>query len=173
MANAINPGQPYLECVPFTTQDTEKHLTCYMMHGLALSPIVELKFKIHISDLVNANDFLNIFLGGNFIRRQNNFRLLFFFQDPSLTIPSWKFKPNHKLEYFLQWIIKVCTEAWQLGYKFSVDEKIIGFQGNHGDNLSIAYKSEGGGFQVYDLCNDGFTYVFYFRNEPVLNKYTI
>ena len=82
-----------------------------------------------------------------------------------LTITSRKVKPNHTLEPFLQWIVKVCPEAWQLGWKFLVDEQTIGFQVNHGDKTRITYKPLGGRFQVDALCGDGFMYVFYFRNE--------
>ena len=40
--------------------------------------------------------------------------------------------------------------------------KKIGFQGKHGDKLRIIYKSEGGGFQVDDIFDDGFVYKFPF-----------
>jgi len=55
--------------------------------------------------------------------------------------------------------------AWLLGEKDSVDEQTIGFRGRHEDKLRITYKKEGDGFQCDALCDDGFTYSFYFRNE--------
>ena len=60
-------------------------------------------------------------MGENAIRIYNNFRRLFGVQQPRLNIPSQKVKPNHKLEYFLKWIVKMCTATWKLGWKFSVD----------------------------------------------------
>lgn len=40
---------------------------------------------------------------------------------------------------------------------------------NHQDKKGITYKAEGGGFQA--LCQNGFTYQFYYQNEPDLKKY--
>ena len=47
----------------------------------------------------------------------------------------------------------------------------IGFQGQHRDKLRIAYETEGGGFQRDVLCDDGFAYQVYFRNDPAEPKY--
>ena len=35
----------------------------------------------------------------------------------------------------------------------------------------IAYKAEGDGFQVNDLCHAGYTYQVYLKNEPACSKY--
>ena len=45
------------------------------------------------------------------------------------------------------------------------------FQGQHKDKQIITYKSEGYGFQTDSLCDEGFTYQVYMRNDPVPNKY--
>ena len=52
-----------------------------------------------------------------------------------------------------------------MGWKFSMDEQNIGFQGNHSDKLGIIYKvweggGGGGGVQVDSLCDGGFIYTF-------------
>jgi hypothetical protein len=47
----------------------------------------------------------------------------------------------------------------------SIDEQMIGFQGKHKDKKRITYKAEGDGFQNDALCQDGYTYQFYFRNK--------
>ena len=62
-------------------------------------------------------------------------------------------------------------EAWLLGEVFSVDEQTMGFKGNHVDKLRITYKKEGDGFQCDALCQDGYTFTFYFRNQPAPKKY--
>jgi len=41
----------------------------------------------------------------------------------------------------------------------------IGFQGHHSDKMRISYKREGDGFQCDALCDNGFTYSVFFRNE--------
>ena len=53
----------------------------------------------------------------------------------------------------------------------SGDEQTIDFQGKHSDKLCITYKTEGDGFQCDALCESGFTWTFYFRNQPALKKY--
>ena len=66
--NSGNPAQTYPDLVIFATRVTEKHLACSMIHGLAPLPIFEFKFKSHVSDLVNVNDFLNRSMGTNGVR---------------------------------------------------------------------------------------------------------
>jgi hypothetical protein len=66
----------------------------------------------------------------------------------------------------------VNPSAWLLGRNNAVDEQTVGFQGRHADKLRITYKKEGYGFQCDALCDDGFTYAFYFRNHPAPKKYT-
>lgn len=66
----------------------------------------------------------------------------------------------------------VCPEAWLLSEWISINEQTIGFKGKHGDKLRMSYKREGDGFQCDAICDDGFTYSFYFRNEPPPEKYS-
>ena len=49
----------------------------------------------------------------------------------------------------------------------AVDEMTMRFKGKHADKLRITFKAEGDGFMADALCDDGFTYRIYFRNEPV------
>ena len=53
----------------------------------------------------------------------------------------------------------------------SIDKQTIGFKGRHKDILCISYKREGDGFQCDAICDDGFTYQFYFRNEQPPPQY--
>ena len=50
-----------------------------------------------------------------------------------------------------------------------MDEEIIGCKGRHPDIIRITYKKGGGGFQRDALCSDGYTFSFYFRNQPAPN----
>ena len=45
------------------------------------------------------------------------------------------------------------------------------FQGQHKNKQRITYKAEGDGFQADTLCDKGFMYQVYMRNDPVPNKY--
>ena len=60
----------------------------------------------------------------------------------------------------------VSMSLWQLGRDISGDEQTIGFQGHHTDKRRITYKNEGDGFQADALCEAGYTWTFYFRNQP-------
>ena len=62
--------------------------------------------------------------------------------------------------------------AWRLGRDISGDEQTIGFQGRHSDKLRITYKAEGDGFQCDALADTGFTWTFYFHNQPAPEKWT-
>ncbi len=52
----------------------------------------------------------------------------------------------------------------------AIDEQTIGFKGAHGSALPITYKQEGNGYQCDALCEDGYTFSYYFRHgdAPVL-----
>ena len=52
-----------------------------------------------------------------------------------------------------------------------MDEQTIGCKGRHPDIIRITFKKEGDGFQCDSLCTDGYTYTFYFRNQPAPKKY--
>ncbi len=65
----------------------------------------------------------------------------------------------------------ICPLVWFLGKKFSVDEITMRFKGRHRDKLRINCKIEGDGFQAYALCDDGYTYQVYMRNDPAPDKY--
>ena len=66
----------------------------------------------------------------------------------------------------------VSMKAWRLGKKISVDEQTIGFQGRHALKLRITYKKEGNGFQCDALCDDGYTFIFFFHHDPPPKQYT-
>eukprot|EP00536_Pseudo-nitzschia_multiseries_P000427 jgi/Psemu1/970/gm1.970_g len=53
----------------------------------------------------------------------------------------------------------------------AVDEMTMGFKGQHIDKHQITHKREGDGFQADALCEDGYCYQMYMRNDPVPKKY--
>ena len=46
------------------------------------------------------------------------------------------------------------------------------FKGDHKDKKHLMYKAEGGGFQAYEICQDGFTCHIFMINDPAPPKYT-
>ena len=51
--------------------------------------------------------------------------------------------------------------SWLLGFALSVHEKMIGFKGRYVDKMKITYKNKGDSFQADDICEQGYTYIFY------------
>ena len=45
------------------------------------------------------------------------------------------------------------------------------FKGKHKDKRRRTYKAEGDGFQADALCDDGYCYQVYMRNDPAPKKY--
>ena len=52
------------------------------------------------------------------------------------------------------------------GPELSTYEKNMGFKGQHADKLHITYKKEGDGFQYDCISDNGYNFIFYFRNLP-------
>ena len=75
------------------------------------------------------------------------------------------------MEPLLEHTKQVSKAAWELGKEIACDEQTIGFQGKHKDKKKILYKKEGDGFQCDAVGEDGYTYCFYFRNEPLPIQY--
>ena len=59
------------------------------------------------------------------------------------------------------------------GRDLSTDEQKMGFKGQHTDKLRITYKKEGGGYQCDCITGDGYTFTFYFRNQPAPKKWLV
>jgi Transposase IS4 len=171
LAFAGQKGYPYPDFTPFSIDEIKKHLGIYILNGLSPSPRVEMKFNPQSIDEVNGNDFVFRSFGSNAARRHKHFKAFFSIQDPRIISPDRSLKPNWKIEPLLKLIKMSSHEAWDLGEVFSIDEQTIGFQGHHKDKLRITYKAEGDGFQCDALCEGGFTFAFYFRNEPAPTKY--
>jgi hypothetical protein len=121
-------------------------------------------------DVVHGSDFVYHAFGGGAERRHRQFKAFFSVQNPAIDPPSRKRYPNWKVRPLLVWMNYIFPLTWLLGKKFSVDEQTIGFQGNHQDKKRITYKAEGDGFQADALCQDGFTFQFYYRNEPARKR---
>ena len=93
-------------------------------------------------------------------------------QNPLKSVPPLSQYPNWKIREFLDHVQSISQEAWVCGVEISIDEKNLKFQGCHNDKLRILYKQEGNSFQYNALCSNGYTFAFYFRNNPPPSKYT-
>ena len=158
----------YHDWIDFSLKELKQHLGLLMLNGLSPSPKIELMFDRDDEANFNPFAFANI---GNAVRRHRMFRAFFAVQDPRKEVPPRKTSPMFKVLPIINWLNKVGKLSWQLGPDLSVDEQTIGFQGRHADKLRITYKAEGDGFQCDALCDSGFTYAHYFRNERPPAKY--
>ena len=58
-----------------------------------------------------------------------------------------------------------------MGCSVDVERITMCFKGNDRDKLCIMYKSEGDGFQSDALCDNGYFYQVYIRNDPAPKNY--
>jgi len=130
-----------------------------------------MKLKPEETDPINSNSFLRRELGPNASRRLREWKCCFATQDPKLAIPSRKTHPNFKVDEYLRHLQRIFRYAWKPGRDVSGDEQTMGFQGRHTDKIRITYKKEGDGFQCDCICDDGYTFTFYFRNQPAPKKW--
>ena len=149
---------------PFSVKEIRQHLGLLVLNGLSPSPSMEMKFDK--SDVANYNPYVAANFGTNPVRRLRQFRGFFTCQDPMKPAPPRTRSPLFKVLPMITWIRKLGPICWECGINIGVDEQTMGFQGHHVDKLRTSYKKEGDGFQCDALCDEGFTYSVYFRNEP-------
>ena len=173
LANAGPNGITYRDFVPFDVEELRSHFGIYVLQGLSPSPRVEYKFRRQIEDPVNGNDYVYQSTGKkvNRERRHKHFKAFFSCQDPCRPSYDRDSFPNWKVRPLLQWINYIGPIAWSLGRNISVDEMTMRMKGTHRDILRITYKNEGDGFQSDALCQEGFCYQHFMRNEPPPTKY--
>ena len=172
-ADAGKDGSTYKDFVPFSVRELRSHFGLYVLQGLSPSPRVEYKFKPQTADPVNGNDYVYQSFGQkmNRERRHKHFKAFLSFQDPTMKVPSRDSFPNWKVRPLLQWINHIGPLAWMLGMNISVDEMTMRMKGVHRDRMTIKFKAEGDGFMTDALCQEGYCYQHYMRNEPAPQKY--
>ena len=172
LSNAGKGGTIYTDFVPFTVEEMMKHIGVYILNGISPLPQVEMKMQPQCDDPFNGNDLVYNALGRNGQRRHKHFKCFFALQDPRVAVPTRKTHPNWKVEPFLKQALKVCKEAVVVGENCAIDEQTNGFQGQHEDKKRHDEKREGDGFQSDSLnVEGGYTWAFYFRNQPPPPKY--
>ena len=155
----------------FTTREFEQYMYLPFFNGLNPSPRVEDKLQTEEVDPIQSNSFLRRVLGPNAALRYRHWKCCFSLQDPKLPNPPRRTHPNFKIDEFLRHLEIIWRYGWMPKRDLSCDEETIGFQGRHADKLRITYKAEGDGFQCDAICDDGYTYTFFFRNQPAPKKY--
>ncbi len=72
--------------------------------------------------------------------------------------------PLWKVQRLLDKLNNYAAKKWIPGKWISINEQMLGFQGWSGIKLRISYKKEGDGFQCDAVCNNGYTFSFFFRH---------
>lgn len=157
----------YPDWVPFSVREFRQHIGVRLLHGISPTPRLEMKFKSQAEDPVNGNDLIYRLFGPNATRRHKHFRRFLTVQNPIKKVPPRSEDPNWKVREFLDFVQSTSMSAWICGMEISVDEQTLKFQGRHVDKLRISYKREGDGFQCDALCNDGYTFAFFFAMSPL------
>jgi Transposase IS4 len=172
LANAGPGGSCYLDWTPFNVKEIRQFLGVYIWNGISPSPRIDMKLNSPFEDPVQGNQFLYNHIGPHGVRRFRHFRAFFACQDPRAAPPCRKENPLFKVSLVVKWINYIGPISVDLGQSISIDEQTVGFQGRHADKQRISYKAEGDGFQCDVICQEGFTYQVYFRNEPPPVQYT-
>ena len=165
----MGTSKMYPRFKPFNIDEFEKHLYLYYYNGLNLSPQVQMKFRS--ADVVQGSKFISDIFGSSAERRHREWKCCFASQDPLVQPPSRASHPNWKVDPFLKHVQEVSRVGWHLSKIISIDEQTAGFKGRHPDKRRITYKKEGDGFQMDAICDRGYTYAYYMRNQPVPEKY--
>jgi Transposase IS4 len=172
LANAGRGGTCYKDWTPFCVKEIRQFLGLYIWNGINPSPQIDMQLRPPSEDPVHGSQYLYEHIGSSGVRRFREFRAFFSVQDPRATPPDRKSNPLFKVSQVIKWINFIGPQSVDLGEAISIDEQTVGFQGRHADKRRITYKSEGDGFQADVICQEGFTYQVYFRNEPAPVEYT-
>ena len=156
---------------PFSTKEIRQHFGLYVLHGISPTPRIEYKFSPEHKDRVCGNTFVHTSFGTNAKNRHKQFKAFLACCNPCIPIPSKEAHPNWKVRPLLKWMNYQYPRAWKLGRACAVDEMTMRFKGKHKDKRRITYKAEGDGFQSDALCDDGYCYQIYMRNDPAPKKY--
>ena len=152
----------------FTNKDIIAMLGVYIIDGLAPSPQLTMKMQPQSKQPTHGNNKVASAIGTGYQQKHRSFRHFFACQDPLLTPPHKDQCPNFKVNEFFRWLRHIWKEAWLLGEDFSMDEQTTKMQGKSEYKTRCGmFKRLGDGIQGNCIANDGFTWDFYFRNEPV------
>ena len=175
-ANLVNAGEEGHifagRYTPFTNLDINQILGTYIIDGVAPSPQLLQKMQPQTKQRSHGNDFIASCLGRGFQQKYYSFRHFFGCQDPLTSPPRKEECPNFKVDEFFRWLRYIIKEAWHVGENFSIDEQTCKMQGRSEYKTRCGkFKRIGDGIQADCIADDGYTVDFYFRNEPVDQKW--
>jgi hypothetical protein len=76
--------------------------------------------------------------------------------------------PNFKVNELFQWLRYIWKEAWELAKDFSIDKQSCKMQGKSEYKTRCGkFTRLGDGIQDNCIADNGYTWDFYFQNEPI------
>ena len=171
LCNAGTEDGPCPSWKPLKIAEIEAYWGLLTLNGLSPSPQLAQKLRSQVDDPVNGNDLCHRIFSmhgegcGGAAERYKQLRRFYAVQSPKLELPVRKGLPMHKAQPLLSQFEQTAMISWGLGETLSGGEQCQGFQGRHPDKLKVKLKNEGDGFLIDALCDDGFTYAFYWRSQ--------
>ena len=168
-ARAIAEGEVAV-FVPFDKEEIYKFIGFFLANGLSPHAPLESWFS---TDWLLGNEVMTKALekkgyGGITISAKERLRqfrrLLCIYDCRENAREEIKKDPLYKVRPILKELNCQARKMWRTGRWVAIDEQTIGFKGKHGMKLRISYKREGDGFQCDALCDNGYTFSFYFRH---------
>jgi hypothetical protein len=172
-------GTVYTDYEPFDLEEVNKMIGLLFLNGVAPRPMFTMWFEHHN---IFGNEFIAKAMNKQMargdqairgIRRWKHFRrfmCMFDFREDAKK--ETKKNPLWKVQRLLDELNENASTMWIPGKWLSIDEQTLGFQGRSELKLRISYKKEGDGFQCDAVCDDGYTFSFFFRHgdAPPLPK---
>ena len=169
IAGAGYEGREYAsKWILFSDHDLFQMLGLITLDGVAPHQTMERRMKPQSVERTSGNDRLAQCLGPNPVLKWKLFRRFFGVQDPTTAPPKREKCPNYKNHSLFKWCRYMWRGAWVVSKVFSADEQTCPMRGRC---IYITrcgkYKRIGDGLQADCLADGGYTFDFYFRNEPV------
>ena len=102
IANGGKRGGRYIRFVNFSKVELMQHFLLYLLHGISLSPQIEMKFECPNEVPVNDSALCNRIFGKAGVKRHKEFKAFFGAMDPIVltllptTYQNWKIDPVSK-----------------------------------------------------------------------------
>ena len=173
IANAGEEGQIFaVQYKTFKKNDLSQIIGVYILDDLSPSHRLIQKMQTHSKQQTHGKDFISNCFGSGYEAKYRHFRHFFDLQDPMMMPPKKLQFPKYKVDEFFRWNRHIWKEKWTLNRKFSIDEQTCNMQGKSEYKTRCGkFKRIGDGIQTDYMADDGYTYDFYFRNEPVDKKW--
>ena len=169
MAGAGEKGCEYEgQWTEMTNVDLFQMLGLITLDRVAPQMQMQRRLRPQSAERTCGNDLLTKCLGPNSLRKWVMFKKYFGIQDPITTPPPRKQCPNYKCDSTFKWARHIWKAAWIVAKTFSGDEQTCPMRGKSQYKTRCGkFKQIRDGLQADCLADGGYTFDFYFSNEPV------